>query len=140
MKSVPEDTAKLGPEGTRWYGGPVDRTAASLRVRCAPEDHHVVSELLGVPLTSGSGSCSLSAPDSLSGDLEAQLGWLFSQTTSDLARWREVTTRWPTDVFCRLFLERNNRGLTLSSEITRKLGDRGIAIGLDIYGVDDAVS
>jgi hypothetical protein len=138
MKPVPDDIARLGPEGTQWYGGPVDRTSASLRVKCPPEEHHIVSQLLGTAVTSRSESCAISAPVSLAGGLEGQLSWLFAQTTSDLAKWRELTTRWPTDVFCGLFMERNNRGLTLSPEITRKLGERRVEIGFDIYGPDAA--
>jgi hypothetical protein len=93
VKPVPSHIARLGPPGTEWHGGPVDRTSASLRIACDREDQETVGRLLGTSFESRRKGCSLSAPATLSGDLEAQLWWLLAQTTSDTERWREVTSR-----------------------------------------------
>lgn len=79
----------------------------------------------------------LDAPDSFTGDLEAQVRWIFTQTTADLTKWRKVIGRWHTDLFCEPFLERDNRGLSLSPVIMKQIGERGIELAFDIRGPDD---
>lgn len=38
------------------------------------------------------------------------------------------------DLFCGLFLESMNRGAVLSPELLRRIGERHLALSLDIYG------
>jgi hypothetical protein len=59
--------------------------------------------------------------------------WILSRLSSDLAAWRQVTSEYKVDLFCGLFLERANRGVSLEPETMRRLADRGIRFGFDIY-------
>lgn len=62
-----------------------------------------------------------------------QVEWILSRLTSDLATWRELTGKYRTDMFSGLFLERQNRGVSLQPAAMAKLAERGIKIGFDIY-------
>lgn len=133
MKPVPPEIASSAPEGTEWFGGAVDRSAMTLRVHCPPDQREAVSLLLGHEPGEGQRSWRLSAPDSANADLDTQVEWILSRLSSDLAAWRQVTSKYKVDLFCGLFLERANRGVTLEPETMRKVADRGIQLGFDIY-------
>ena len=133
MKPVPPEIASSAPEGTEWFGGAVDRSTMTLRVHCGAEQRARVSRLLGLEPSEVRRSLRLSAPDSANSDLDAQVEWILSRLSSDLAAWRQVTSECKVDLFCGLFLERTNRGVTLEPETMRKLADRGIHLGFDIY-------
>ncbi len=73
-------------------------------------------------------------------DLNAQIEEILSQLTSDLATWEKLCKSYKVDIFCGLFMENWNDGLSLSSEVMLALGQRGIGLSLDIYnGSDDWV-
>jgi hypothetical protein len=133
LRPVPPEVEKLAPDGTVWFGGPVDRTLVTLRVRAAGDERLLVEALLGVGLEPHRSHCSIAAPKGMSGDLEQQIQFILDSATPDLAKWQEVASRWPMDVFCGLFLERPNRGLSISAPLLKQLGDRGVTLGLDIY-------
>jgi hypothetical protein len=138
VKPVPNEVLKAGPEGTVWFGGPVDRMKMSLRVSAKEPDWAEVSGLVGCGPDPGRGVWRVEAAASLDGNLDAQLAALLKRVTSDLAAWATLRSRWKVDVFCGLFLERPNRGVSLSAESMRLLSDRGISIGFDIYAPDDS--
>ncbi len=124
----------LAPEGTAWFGGAVDSSKMSLRVHCPQADRATVSALLG------HGGCptgklwSLSAPVSNGADIDGQIAWIFSQVTADLGKWRQLRSQHRIDLFCGLFLERSNRGVSLAPETMEAVAKRGISLGFDIYG------
>ena len=76
---------------------------------------------------------SLSAPDKEEADLDAQVAWILARTTGDLGVWKKVTSDYRADLFCALYLERRNRGVTLAPKTMADLGARGIELGFDIY-------
>lgn len=133
MKPVPPEVLNSAPEGTDWFGGAVDRSTMTLRVHCGAQQCEAVSLLLGCGPIENERSWWLSAPDSASADLDAQVEWILSRLNSDLVAWRTLTSEYKVDMFCGLFLERTNRGVTLQPETMRKLADRGIQLGFDIY-------
>jgi hypothetical protein len=133
MKPVPPEILASAPEGTQWFGGPVDKSTMTLRVQCAADECEAVSALLGAPPTESKRFWRLSAPDMSPADPGAQVEWILSRLTSNLVTWGEVTGRYKTDMFCGLFLERDNRGVSLDSRTMAKLSERGIMIGFDIY-------
>jgi len=49
MKPVPPNITASAPEGTQWFGGPVDCSRLSLRVGDAGVDREEISALLGHP-------------------------------------------------------------------------------------------
>jgi Domain of unknown function (DUF4279) len=70
-------------------------------------------------------------------NLEDQLNSLFDLLPADLEMWRELTTKFQSDLFCGLWLKRYNRELNLSPKILMRIAERGLRIGLDIYFEDD---
>lgn len=79
------------------------------------------------------GSWRLKADDREPGDLDAQIAELLSGLSDDLTVWADLTTRFRADVFCGLFLDEGNEGISLSPQTLALLGSRNLTIGLDIY-------
>ena len=48
-----------------------------------------------------------------------------------------LTRRFKVDLFCGLQMEEWNRGLSFSPETLRRVAERGLELGLDIYYVED---
>lgn len=71
-----------------------------------------------------------------SGDLDLQIAELLSRVTSDLEVWRDLNARYPGDLFCGLFLEESNEGISLKPQTSLAIGQRGLVIGFDIYSAD----
>jgi hypothetical protein len=139
------------PEGTIWYGGPVDRWKVALRVygdELAPDR---ISALLGCEPSSAA----------LQGEPFPKKGrWIFEIDSKDcgenddvddgirllLARlppapdvWASLTKTYSVDVFCGIFIVSPNRGFGISAEVSGMLWDRGLDIGFDLYFDSDAV-
>ena len=79
------------------------------------------------------GSWRLCAADRGPGDLDAQVAELLSGLSDDLAVWADLTNRFRADVFCGLFLEESNEGLSLSPQTLALLGALNLELDLDIY-------
>jgi hypothetical protein len=80
----------------------------------------------------------LCASDREPEDMDGQIQETLSKLTNDLAVWQTITGRYQVDLFCGLFMDGINEGLTISSQSLAALGARGIEIGLDIYYAGDA--
>ena len=138
MKPVPPHIIASGPPGAEWFGGSVDRSTMTLRVMARVRGERIdkkeVAQILGCESDNQRpGHWSLQAPDSTEGDLDSQVAWILSRVTADLAIWKKVVTEYRVDLFCSLYLERPNRGTSLTSKTMAELGARGIEIGFDIY-------
>ena len=72
------------------------------------------------------------------GTLDSQVEWILSRLTQDLAIWKDLTQRFKVDLFCGLFLERPNRGVSLRPDTLEQIAARGILLGFDIYAPDHA--
>jgi hypothetical protein len=136
MKPVLNAITDSAPDGTAWFGGPVDRLTMSLRVRATEPDWPEVNKILGCSSDARRGLWRIEAAARLDGDLDAQLRELLSRVHADSQAWSGVQKRWGVDVFCGLFLERPNRGVSLSNASLRSLSDRNLTIGFDIYAPD----
>lgn len=138
MKPVPLHIVASGPLGTEWFGGAVDRSTMTLRVMAKARgesiDKKEVSRLLACESDQQKyRHWSLHAPDKEEANLDAQVAWILHRVTSDLSIWKKITAEYRVDLFCALYLERKNRGVTLSPKTMEELGRRGIEIGFDIY-------
>ena len=80
-----------------------------------------------------SGSWRLEADDREPGNLDAQVAELLSVLTDDLTVWADLTSRFRADIFCGLFLDEGNEGISLAPQTLAMLGARNLTIGLDIY-------
>jgi hypothetical protein len=133
--------------------GTVSRLTTTLRIFGEDLDPDEITRLLGkephtiqrrgqpMRLPSGAegrilafSSWSLRADESISGDLDVQVAQILDRTTDDLAVWRHIASAYRMDLFCGLFLQSFNEGLSLSPSTLRDLGEREILLGLDIYG------
>jgi hypothetical protein len=131
-------------------GGPVDQATVSLRLFGDDLDPDQISVSLGCEPTAArrkgdiipdkryhrvapTGSWLLQDPVS-SLAIQEQVGRLLDRVTGDLAVWRDLKRRFRVDLFCGLFLEDWNRGFSLSPDLMRRLADRGLEVGFDIYG------
>ncbi len=136
--------------------GELHKTAASLRFFGDELDPEEITRLLGGPPTVGvrkggiwltsrgaektayKGQWRVTAERRSPGDLDAQVAQLLTPLTTDFAVWNELTRRFKADVFCGLFLNEINEGISLSPKTLEALGLRGLSLGLDIYGPDSA--
>ena len=132
--------------------GTVRETAVSVRFGGDDLDPDEITALLGVqpdialrtgdPAPNGRGLCRtgiwlLKAPRSSPGDLDGQIASLLAKMSDDLSVWLVLSRRYRADLFCGLFLENGNEGITLSTETIRAIADRGLELGLDIYSTAD---
>ena len=140
------------PEGTVWFGGPVDRFRVTLRICSEELDPDHISVLLGCAPTRaerkgtpisvgertripGSGRWSLSVHSEECGegdDVEDGVRILLERLPSDGSLWASLTTAYSVDVFCGLFLASENRGFGMSAELCKLLADRNLEIGFDL--------
>ena len=139
------------PEGELLrIGGAIDRVTVSLRFFGDDLDPEQVTDLLGCRPTlshrkgdilpskrvrriAKTGSWLLIIPEGETGTLEQKLSYLLDSVSADFAVWANLQ-RFQHDVFCGLFLEEWNRGGSLSPEIMRRLSERDLTLGFDIYG------
>jgi hypothetical protein len=96
-------------------------------------------ELLGKsghPRVAKFGAWRVHASETSPADLDVQVKEILSRLTSDLAVWKELSTRFDIDLFCGWFMDKENEGLGVSADTLRCLGERGIELSLDIYAGD----
>jgi len=138
MKPVPPHITASGPPGTEWFGGAVDRSTMTLRVMAKIRGESVDKEQVARILKCDSDQqklkhWSLHAPDSMEGDLDSQVAWILSRVAAEADVWSKLVVEYRVDLFCAMYLERPNRGTSLSPKTMAELGTRGIEIGFDIY-------
>lgn len=153
-KTVSRKPPSGAPEGTVWFGGPVDRFVVTLRIYGEELDPDRISALLGctptnaerkgVPIPSPGGNARIpksgrwslkieSKDYAESDDIEDAVRMLFARLPSDPEVWASLTKAYKVDVFCGLFLASTNRGFSISPEISKLLSDRHVEIGFDVY-------
>ena len=72
-------------------------------------------------------------------NLDAQIEEILGKLSGDLDVWSKIGMQFDVDIFCGLFMGGSNEGLSLSPRTLANLGQRGIELGLDIYGPDEEV-
>ena len=106
---------------------------------CQPTSCHargdtIAGKRTGSSRTATSGLWLLAAAERWPADLDGQIVEILGKLTPDLAKWAQITTGTKLDLFCGLFLDGDNEGLAVSAANLAALGQRGIALNLDIYG------
>lgn len=71
--------------------------------------------------------------------LEVQLNRLLDRLTSDLDIWKELVSKFDADIFCGIYLSEWNRGFCLPPLLSRRIADRQLQIGFDIYVAEGPV-
>ncbi len=95
---------------------------------------HIVGPRVGDVKVARSGMWTLEASDREPEDMNGQIHEIFSRVTDDLSVWRSITKRFRVDLFCGLWLTGCDSGMTLSPQSLAALGERGIELGLCLYG------
>lgn len=137
------------PPGIVWFGGPVSRLRASLRVfgdvSLETDD---VSRLLGcfptrvtaVPVAKPQKKGWLLTVERDDGDADALVLELLGRVTSNARVWKRLTTSYTVDIVCGVFLSSENQGFALTADTLALLGKRGISIGFDVYTSEGGAS
>jgi hypothetical protein len=144
-KAVSRKPPTGAPEGTTWFGGPVDRWKVALRVYGQELDPDRVSALLccepssaalkGTPFPK-KGRWILEIDSKECGendDVDDGIRMLLARLPSDPDVWVSLANIYNVDVFCALFITAPNRGFGITTEVSRLLSDRGLQIGFDLY-------
>ena len=69
--------------------------------------------------------------------LDKKLEELLNSLTNDLEVWKQITSRFRVDIFCGLFLDSFNEGFELTPSLLKRLAERNLKIGFDIYSYSD---
>jgi len=93
--------------------------------------------LMGKVILSKYGSWRLDSKRRRPGNLDSQIKEILQKLTNDLTVWHELTEKYKVDMFCGLWLETYNEGISLSTETLKSLSERHIFIDFDIYHVGD---
>jgi hypothetical protein len=146
MKKAASRTPPPGaPEGTTWFGGPVDRWKVALRVYGEELDPDRISALLGCEASSiarkgtpfpkkGRWILEINSEDCDEGDeVDDGVRMLLARLPSDPDVWASLASIYSVDVFCGVFVKSPNRGFGISTEVSRLLSDRALQIGFDLY-------
>lgn len=122
----------------RIFGDSLQPAEISRMLRCEPTQARVKGEVIkyqsGRQRTITCGSWQLSAERAEPEDLNGQIKWLISKMTDDLGAWQTLVSTYDVDLFCGLFMQSGNDGLSISAESMLTLATRGIELNLAIYG------
>lgn len=124
----------------RFFGDDLIPSDVSSLLGATPTDSEVKGQELvgraGRVRVAKTGSWRLVAEHREPEDLESQVFELLDKLTDNLSIWASLS-RYKPDLFCGLFMSSSNDGLPLSAKALLALGQRGIALELDIYDFDD---
>jgi hypothetical protein len=83
------------------------------------------------------GQWRIEVPVAQPSDINVQVKKLLDGLTKDIAVWRNLACQFKIDIFFGWFMNETNEGEDISAETLLALGERGIALGLDIYAPDE---
>lgn len=106
---------------------------------CEPTDSQTKGQIVRGPKTGResvrqTGMWRLEATDCEPENLDKQVAELLGKLTHDLNIWTSLSEHFSIDLFCGLFMENTNEGVSVSADTLLALGQRKIELGLDIYG------
>ncbi|MDQ1835561.1 DUF4279 domain-containing protein [Massilia scottii] len=121
----------------RLFGDDLDPEGISARLGCRPSVAEIRGEVIRYPSgrerTAGCGQWRLETDRRQPEDLVGQIEWLLGQVTEDLDVWKRLGETCEIDIFCGLFMASGNDGVSLPPSIMLMLGQRGIALDVDVY-------
>ena len=80
-----------------------------------------------------SGVWFLDAQTRIPGDLDSQASEILSLLTSNIAVWRDLSSRFYLELYCGLFMRGTNDACELSPTSLLALGERGITFSFEVY-------
>jgi Domain of unknown function (DUF4279) len=121
----------------RLFGETLDPSEVTILLGCQPSVAkrmgEVTRDLSGRERIAKYGQWRLEAVAAKPGDIESQIRDLLNQVSDDMEVWKRLSENFDIDIFCGLFMQTANDGLSLSPELMLMLGQRGIALSLDVY-------
>ena len=115
----------------------VSRMLGATPTACHAKGEQSLPNVGGRTFNARTGTWRLQAADRCPADLDGQVVELLSQLTPDLEVWSRLAACFRVDVFCGLFLNESNEGVSLSPGTMKALGERSILLDLDVYSNDD---
>jgi hypothetical protein len=110
-------------------------------LRCAPTVAQKTGEVIryqsGRERVVNRGNWRLDAATAEPEDINGQVRSLLLQVESAPDVWKALVQRFDVDMFCGLFMQGSNDGLSLAPDVMALLGERGIHLPLDIYSASD---
>jgi hypothetical protein len=129
MAVIAETLASL-----RFYGDDLEPEALTLRLGGLPSKSWRKGDTSGEQKRARrTGSWILEAERRAPGDLDGQIEEIFSKLTSEMSVWKDLAKYRP-NLFVGFFLEQSNEGIELNVRSLSLLADRGVLLGLDVYG------
>ena len=101
---------------------------------CQSKGEIIIGKDTGKKRVAKIGLWRLSSTDREPENLDSQVAEILNKLTNDIDIWIKLSTNHKIDLFCGLFMEIGNEGLSISAVTLKMLGERGIELGLDIYG------
>ncbi len=153
MKTKKPQIPEGAPEGTVWFGGPIEWFSIALRIvgddlvpdeitqllKCRPDDATEKGKPIYRPdgaimriARGGAWSLDLKPEDTDEWDCGEAMLELLARLPSDIDVWKSLSARFKIDFFVGLTLRSTNNGFSLSPGVMRSLADRGIEAGFDI--------
>jgi hypothetical protein len=161
MKRAKPTPPSNAPEGTIWFGGPIEWFSIALGIRTEALSLERISELLDcAPTTSQRKDEPLLRPDGSVKRIPKFSSWrlelspsetdewdaceaaklLLGRVNTDLKVWQEISSVGKVRLSFVLSMDTSNRGFSLDAELIRALSDRGIKADFDIYTDDQALA
>jgi hypothetical protein len=92
----------------------------------------------GAVVVKKTGAWILDAEPTESADFDDQISRLLADIDVSLDDWASLASRFEMDIFCGWFMQESNEGIEVSPQTLRALGERNIALSVDIYApLDD---
>jgi hypothetical protein len=154
MKAAKPQPPTGAPDGTVWFGGPIDWFRISLRITSedlvpeeitailgrAPDEAQQKNEplyredgsLLRVP-TFGAWRAVLTPEDTDEWDCGEAMLELLATLPPDVQIWRALAEKYNVSLVVGLSMAAANKGFVLSPEVMHYLGERRMVAGFDVY-------
>jgi len=91
----------------------------------------------GAVVVKKTGAWILEADPSEIGDFDGQISQLLSHANVSLEVWASFDKKFEMDIFCGWFMHESNEGIVISPQTLLTLGERNIALSVDIYAPSD---
>jgi hypothetical protein len=122
----------------RIVGDDLVPTDVSRLLNCTPTTAQKKGDVIvgksGLQRIARNGMWSLQSEDQQPENLDGQIEEILGKLTANMEVWQTLARRFRLDLFCGLFMSGGNEGLSISPTSLLSLGQRGILLGLDIYG------
>ena len=97
----------------------------------------LLSTRSGTEFRRKTGMWSLIAEVRTAENVDEQVGEIFAQLPLEISVLSDLSEKFKVELFCGLFMNAWNEGLSLNISTLRALAERGVEIGFDVYGPAD---